>query len=414
MAITTLSALQTYAAYIKTKFREIALKKLVMDQFGDDEPIPSNFSKTIRFPRYAKLAKVTTNLVNLSGNESIYGGWITGVAADNPVPSSLVQYYIDATLETFGDYVVLTEDDLLMAVDKVIENATKLLSAQYSETIDWRMMKNVVPFVQHFRVDADGTYEKLGLDASADGAPGGTTIVDSALTEADGFWNGGYVTIKSGPNADITRQVTNFVAATDTLTVNAFPYQVLAGTIYDICVGTGIVAGDKLTSAGVKRVVKYLQDASASPLSGTKDDGYFACIINPFTQADFFDDSTWLGSLQYVDPGNIKKGYAGRLFGTQFYWTNQPYRESIAGVQSDAGAVHNNLFLGQHCYGYSRISGDEGKGPAALRFYINRPGSQTLSEPFRQIIAQLVWKARFITQVKNASWGASLMTGASA
>ena len=406
-SVTALAALQSYAAYIKTKFRERAVKKLVMDQFGDDEPIPSNFSKTIRFPRYAKLGKITANL-----DEAIYGGWVASQPADNPAPSQLVQYYIDATLETFGDYVVLTENDLLIAIDKVMDNASGLLSDQYKESIDWRIMKNVVPYVSHLRVDADATnYEKLGFTASSDGAAGGTTIVDTALTEADDFWNGAYVTIKSGNNTDVTRQVTDFVASTDTLTVNAFPYQVLSGTVYDIVSGEATLATETLTlEGGVQRAVSYLQDLSCMPY----EDNFFRGILDPFTQKDLFADDDFKSLFIYTDPGPLKKGYAGDAFGVKFYWTNQPYREDDEGVQSDTGIVHNNLFLGQHCYGFSRISGDEGKAPAALRFYINRPGSQTLSEPFRQIVAQLVWKARFITQVKNASWGLSMMTGASA
>jgi len=404
-SVTALAALQTYAAYIKSKFREIAVKKLVADQWGDSEPIPSNFSKVIRMPRYAKLAKVTANL-----GEAIYGGWVVSQVADNPAPSQLVQYYIDATLETFGDYVVLTEDDLLMAIDRVIENATELLSNQYKESIDWRIMKNVVPYVSHLRIDADGTYEQLGAATTSAGSAGGTTLIASALVGADDLWNGGYVTCKSGANQDITRQVTDWVLITTTLTVNAFPYQVASGVTFDICVGEGVIATDKLTLAGgTQRAVAYLQDLSCDPF----ENNMYACLLDPFTQKDLFSDSAFRELFIYTDPGPLKKGYAGDAFGVKHYWTNQPYREDDEGVQSDTGAVHNNLFLGKHCYGFSRISGDEGKDPAALRFYINRPGSQTLSEPFRQIVAQLVWKARFITQVKNASWGLSIMTGAS-
>lgn len=61
----------------------------------------------------------------------------------------------------------------------------------------------------------------LWLDIAVDGgADSGTTttLVDAALTEADDFWNNSLLIIITGTNKGHTAVVTDFVAATDTLT----------------------------------------------------------------------------------------------------------------------------------------------------------------------------------------------------
>lgn len=59
-----------------------------------------------------------------------------------------------------------------------------------------------------------------------------TTTVDTERTEAEDFWNGAYIKYTSGPNIGLHRRVTNFVAATDTITHDAFPNAVASGHEY--------------------------------------------------------------------------------------------------------------------------------------------------------------------------------------
>ena len=49
-----------------------------------------------------------------------------------------------------------------------------------------------------------------------------TTIVSTELTEKDDYWNGGSVEVVSGTNLGQVRKVTDFVASTNTLTVETF------------------------------------------------------------------------------------------------------------------------------------------------------------------------------------------------
>ena len=67
---------------------------------------------------------------------------------------------------------------------------------------------------------------------TADAGGDVTHTVDAERTEAEDFWNGCYIYYCSGDNIGLTRLVTDFVAATDTLTHAAFPNAVAAGDEY--------------------------------------------------------------------------------------------------------------------------------------------------------------------------------------
>ena len=67
--------------------------------------------------------------------------------------------------------------------------------------------------------------------ATADGGNLVTTV-DAERTEADDYWNGFYIKYTSGSNAGLYRLITDFDAASDTITHLAFPNNVVAGNIY--------------------------------------------------------------------------------------------------------------------------------------------------------------------------------------
>lgn len=99
---------------------DIALPKLVHDQFGQKHPIPKNGGKTIQFRKYSPLPKLTTPLEE-------------GVT---PNGQSLTMTVIEATVAQYGGYVTLSDVLLLTAVDNNLVQATKLLGAQAGSTLD--------------------------------------------------------------------------------------------------------------------------------------------------------------------------------------------------------------------------------------------------------------------------------------
>jgi hypothetical protein len=81
-------------------------------------------------------------------------------------------------------------------------------------------------------VETNMTY--VGTTTSS-GAPDGTTIVDSVRTEANDFFNGMYIKIKSGAAAWHTSQIIDWNASSHTFTVSpALPAQIVTGVLYGI------------------------------------------------------------------------------------------------------------------------------------------------------------------------------------
>ncbi len=83
---------------------------------------------------------------------------------------------------------------------------------------------------------ADTEYSFVtGVSASTTTSPGTTTtLIDTALTEIDDYWNGFKITVNDGTNSGLVGVVTDFDAASDTLTVTTFPSAIASGVSYDL------------------------------------------------------------------------------------------------------------------------------------------------------------------------------------
>ncbi len=70
---------------------------------------------------------------------------------------------------------------------------------------------------------------------TSDGNANKLTLVDTALTQSEGYWIGASIVILSGNSIGQVRDVTAFTAATDTITVSdTFDSQIVSGTKYKI------------------------------------------------------------------------------------------------------------------------------------------------------------------------------------
>lgn len=121
MAITNVAAvtadLQTYFA---RKLLVLASKDLVFKQFGNQEPIPSNSSKTISFTQYSKLSTVSTPLTD-------------GVT---PSDTALANTAITATIDQLGAFVTLTDLAELTVKHPIMQKTLEILGMQAGESID--------------------------------------------------------------------------------------------------------------------------------------------------------------------------------------------------------------------------------------------------------------------------------------
>lgn len=106
--------------YYEKRLIDMAEPNLVHDQFGDKYPIPAHGGKTIEFRKYSPLDKALTALTE-------------GVTPDG---NKLDVQALEATVSQFGDYITISDVLELTAIDRNIEQATKLLGSQAGRTLD--------------------------------------------------------------------------------------------------------------------------------------------------------------------------------------------------------------------------------------------------------------------------------------
>lgn len=106
--------------YYEKRLLDSAEPNLVHDQFGTKYPIPQNGGKSIEFRKYSALPKATTPLTE-------------GVT---PAGNKLNVETVTATVDQFGDYIQISDVLELTAIDRNIEQATRILGAQAGRTLD--------------------------------------------------------------------------------------------------------------------------------------------------------------------------------------------------------------------------------------------------------------------------------------
>lgn len=106
--------------YYHDRLIDNAEPELVYDQFGASYPIPKNGGKTIEFRKYDPLPKALTPITE-------------GIT---PAGNKLNVTTITATINQYGDYIQLSDLLELTAIDRNVEEATKLLGSQAGRTLD--------------------------------------------------------------------------------------------------------------------------------------------------------------------------------------------------------------------------------------------------------------------------------------
>lgn len=106
--------------YYEKRLIDYAEPSLVHDQFGDKYPIPAGGGKTIEFRKYSPLAKALTPLTE-------------GVT---PNGNKLEVTTLTAEVAQYGDFIEISDVLELTAIDRNLEQATKLLGGQAGRTLD--------------------------------------------------------------------------------------------------------------------------------------------------------------------------------------------------------------------------------------------------------------------------------------
>lgn len=161
---------------------------------------------------------------------------------------------------------------------------------------------------------------------------------------------------------------------------------------------TAVAATDTLSGAEIRKAVRTLKKNKAKTFSN----GMFKAIVAASAAYDLRGNSEWLDASRYTDAANIKNGQLGKLYGVEFYETNNEVSES------STVTVYHNFVFGANAYGIVRLEGQPGS-----RIYVKTPGSTDTSNPI-DTWSTVGWKASMVAAVLNSSWIVDIKCGVTA
>lgn len=377
-------------AYYDRRFLIRVKNNLVAYQHAQLRALPKGEGKVAYYTRYKPLQKVTSALA-----ETRTGG------LDPDTRQALTTEEINATISKWGDYVEISDIASTTSIDPNVSEKVDIVSTQAKESIDYDILKTLSTGIVRQRADGDANYQ---VDTVTTGAGSTTTLVASALTEADDYWNGGFVTITNPLSLGYgeTRQVTDFDQGTTTLTVSpAFSVAPGSGAYFTVTVGTALAAGDKLSTTNIRLAKRTLKRNKAMDFA----QGYWLGYIDADLEFDLMGDTNWVNAATYKDNvDSLYTGELGRWFGVRFLSTEQLYRESVAGVEQDGtGAVHVACIIGREAYGAVRIDGKEPK------IVLRNPAQ--LGQPLN-MTSTVGWELKRAPKVLNGNFAVGVMCGA--
>jgi N4-gp56 family major capsid protein len=299
----------------------------------------------------------------------------------------------------YGDVAATSYKAEKIAFSKALAERAGIMGQQAAESIEELVKLKVGAGLLRRRADGDPAYQKDSITTAV-----GTlnTLVDSALTEADDYWNGAFVTFtdQSDSNYGITAQVVDFSAGVITFDRN-LDYAVKQGAKYRITSSTDTASADILTFDNLLLALRDLKDMKARPFS----DGNYVCIIDPFIEADFKRSADWKNMATYrQDAKNIYNGEIGKWLNIRFVVASEVYRETVAGVYDPAGDVHVATLLGSDAYGAIELAG----GGKKIFFMDARQLAQPLPS-----YSTIAWQIYFETLILNATFGINIPCGVS-
>jgi hypothetical protein len=387
----TYASTTTLASAIITKHKKTILEKaasrIVAGRFAvlDHEAVGE--SGTVRWARVLRFPKITTAATE-------------GTLFAESSARDMTSNYIEASPSKFEDAVGIGyEADVTSWIGK--KQAQDEIADQIARTCEYQLIKEISTGGIRTRIDADTTYEVNGTADSGST----TTMVDDARTEADDAWNGGFLTYTGpeGPNYDVTQKVSDFVASTDTLTTAAFNHTPTTSSKYHLCVGTGIVATDIMTTTGLI-VNSAIHEALNTPrFKG----GIYRMFLHAGHHRDLWSDDTFKNSAIYDNSGRFETYRIGRWFDQEFYVSSELYQEDADGTENQSsGAVAIAPCFGKGAYGLVYWGNGSAKYGVDM-WHVNKPDSQNLT------LAKtwLSWRAYFAPKTLCATRCVNTLAG---
>lgn len=161
---------------------------------------------------------------------------------------------------------------------------------------------------------------------------------------------------------------------------------------------SSVAVTDVLNGSEIRKALRTLKKNKAKTFAN----GMFKAVVAASAAYDLRGNSEWLDASRYVDASNIKSGQLGKLYGVEFFETNNEVSES------STVTVYHNFVFGQNAYGMVNIANQAGS-----RIYVKNPGASDTSNPI-DTWSTVGWKAHFAAVVLNSSWVVDIKTGATA
>lgn len=361
--------------YYSDRLIDNAEPKLVHDQFGDKEPIPAGSGKTVEFRKYSALPKALTKLTE-------------GVT---PAGNRLTVTSVEATVDQYGDFIEVSDVLELTAIDRNLEQATKLLGSQAGRTLD-TVTREVITagsnkmFVPS--VATDGAETEILMRAS---------ITDKCLLRPNDIVDA--VSLLEGMNADPIDQyfvgIIHPHVAGDLMKdpdfqkwhVYASPENLYANEIGEIG-GVRFVKSTEakvIAPAEIFGIPGYRRTKLNAAVSSSAD----IYPVDVFSQAP----ANATGTKIYVNGvectvASVTAGEVGTCKITLEEAISAPEGAVVCGfgAGADGSAVYSTMIIGAHSYGVTEVQG------GGLRNIIKQLGSAGTADPLNQR-ATSGWKA---------------------
>jgi len=395
------STTTTLSSAIATKWKrdviDGATGRLVATQFASPDAMRRGeggtlvYNRTLR-PSLCNSAATTGTLV---------AGGSSGV-------KSLTSNKVSVTPSLFQDSFGF-DDDVTIEAFFSNQQYKESIQNQMAISLDYQAQKLLSTQGMRHRIDADATYQKA-VTASAGTTT--TTSFSGLLTEADDFWNGGYLSVTNpdGPNYDHpARLISDFATSGDVVTHSAFPTASTISSKFRVVVGTGVVATDTLTTTGLQDVLG-LHDKLETEMF---DDGYLRGFFDAAQHRDLLKDTVFVAAMEY-DNSEYFKGYrVVRWCGLELLISSNIYREDVDGVEyghggaGTTGVVYVSPIIGRNAYALTPWG--NGAGKFAVNWYIVE-GADSYNLTANQ--HYISWKTFWGGTVLRSTSVINLMTGA--
>ena len=391
----------TLASAIITKYEPKLLKEigenLIFSKFADVDMEGVANNGTVRHNYLLQVPKVTT-------------GRTEGTVLAYTSAKALTSNYLEFSPTVLEDCIAFTQESEFKAM---ITNDSKrqAVASQIARSCDYFMAKQICSFDGGFlawRIDESTTYMANGTTDSGST----TTMVDNARTEIDDFWNGGRITITNpgGPNYGQTRHISDFATSGDILTHDAYNHVNTTSSKYHVCVGTGLTTTNTMSTTGFIDTATILNQYGVDTFAG----GTYRMIMQYAQYKDLLGDTTFINSAIYDNSSKLEDFIGrGRWMGTEFLFTTEGWRESVAGAEDQAsGAVYVAPVFGRHAYAmyyWDNVKGTPGYDAYKCNFYfINQPDRTDTTNA----VKLFSWNVPIAGGPLLATRGVALLTGA--